>query len=103
MVVKKISILEKTIESAVVKVAKKLGFSTYKFVSPSNKGVPDRIFITSSGKLFFIEFKTLKGYLTLLQSKEINKLQEYGQTVYVINNIEEGVKILNIIKANDNI
>ena len=50
--------LEKQIESKVVKKAKELGFLTYKFSSPSNRGVPDRIFISPYGEVFFIEFKS---------------------------------------------
>ena len=49
--------LEKNLEAKIIKIAKKLGYLTYKFTSPSNKGVPDRIFISPYGHVFFMEFK----------------------------------------------
>ena len=47
---------ESDIEKKVSIYAKKLGFTTYKFTSPSSRGVPDRIYI-KNGITFFIEFK----------------------------------------------
>ena len=50
---------ERKIESKISKKAIDLGYLTYKFTSPSNRGVPDRIFINKKGEIFFIEFKSL--------------------------------------------
>ena len=49
--------LEKEIEAKVVAYAKTKNYIVYKFASPSNRSVPDRIFITPNGKVKFIEFK----------------------------------------------
>jgi Holliday junction resolvase len=91
--------LEKQIEGKIVKKAKELGFLTYKFSSPSNRGIPDRIFIAKSGKIFFIEFKSSKGKLSKLQEHTINKLIEYYIDVYVINNVDHGIDILHSYEA----
>ena len=91
--------LEKQIESKVVKKAKELGFLTYKFSSPSNRGVPDRIFISPHGEVFFIEFKSAKGKLTKLQEKVINDIETYLIDVFVINNVEDGLEILVLLKT----
>lgn len=48
--------IEKDIEQFLVKKIKNLGGLTYKFVSPSNRGVPDRIVIFK-GKVYFVELK----------------------------------------------
>jgi len=85
---------ESQIESKVVKKAKELGFLTYKFSSPSNRGVPDRIFITSHGEVFFIEFKSEKGKLTKLQKKVIKDMYAYDVEVFIVDHVEIGLEIL---------
>jgi len=87
---------EKQIESKVVKKAKELGFLTYKFSSPSNRGVPDRIFISPHGEVFFIEFKSTKGKLSQLQKKVIKDIEQYHVNVFVIYGIDEGLILLNL-------
>ena len=85
---------ERQIESKVVKKAKELGFLTYKFSSPSNRGVPDRIFISPHGKVFFIEFKSEKGKLTKLQEKVIKDITIRDVDVFVVDHVEIGLEIL---------
>ena len=55
--------LEKEIERRMVQMVKQRGGLCYKFVSPSNPGVPDRIIITPDGKIIFVELKTEIGRL----------------------------------------
>ena len=93
--------LEKQIESKIVKKAKELGFLTYKFSSPSNRGVPDRVFINPFGRIFFMEFKSEKGKLTKLQEKVIKDIGEYGVGVFIINSVEVGLQILIIMKGDE--
>lgn len=90
---------EKQIESKVVKKAKELGFLTYKFSSPSNRGVPDRLFISPSGEVFFIEFKFEKGKVTKLQEKTIRDIYNYGVNAFIVNSVEGGLKILDLMKG----
>jgi hypothetical protein len=85
---------ERQIESKVVKKAKELGFLTYKFSSPSNRGVPDRIFISPHGKVFFIEFKSEKGKVTKLQEKVIKDITIRDVDVFVVDHVEIGLEIL---------
>jgi hypothetical protein len=87
-------VLEKDLEKKIVIKAKKLGYLTYKFVSPSNIGVPDRIFINENGKLFFVEFKSKKGKLSNLQEKKISELVEKKQSVFVVNDEKLAMEIL---------
>ncbi len=86
---------ERRIESTIAKKAIELGFLTYKFTSPSNRGVPDRIFINKTGQIFFIEFKSLSGKVTSLQRKVFIGLINRGVAVYLVNNIQRGIDILN--------
>ena len=87
---------EKQIESKVVKKAKELGFLTYKFSSPSNRGVPDRMFISPHGDVFFIEFKSVKGKLSQLQKKVIKDIEQYNIDVFIVYGVEEGLMLLNL-------
>lgn len=85
--------LESEIEKKVCKHAKDKGWLVYKFVSPNNKGVPDRIFLGEGGKIIFVEFKAPNKEPTKLQTHVINKIKALMFKVYVIDNIEEGKKI----------
>lgn len=86
--------LEKILERKITSKAKQLGFLTYKFSSPANRGVPDKIFITPTGKIFFIEFKSTKGKLTELQKHEITNLWNYQINTHVVRDFEDGITIL---------
>ena len=69
--------LEREIERDLVKWAKANGVLTYKFSSPANRGVPDRIFI-ANGFTLFLELKRLKKEPTTLQHREIKRINDAG-------------------------
>jgi hypothetical protein len=85
---------ESTIEKKTCDYAKSLGWKTYKFVSPGNKAVPDRIFFRRT-ICFLIEFKQKGKKPTKLQEKTINDLRKEGFEVFVCDNLEDGIKIIN--------
>lgn len=62
---------EAKIETASCDYARRLGCYTRKFKSTSQRGVPDRLFISNTGKVFFIEFKALGKSPTALQLREL--------------------------------
>ena len=80
---------ESEIEKKVSEYAKAKGWLVYKFVSPSQRGVPDRIFI-GGGEIFFIEFKAPGKKPTKLQDKIFSKIRGELFEVYIIDNIEQG-------------
>ena len=55
--------LEKDIERKLIAGVKRAGGKAYKFVSPGNVGVPDRIVIWPNGVIHFVELKTSKGVI----------------------------------------
>ncbi len=79
---------EKNIEQYLVRRVKELGGRAYKFVSPGNNGVPDRIVILPGGKIFFAEMKAPGRKTTALQNMQIKRLQDLGQKVYVLDSRE---------------
>jgi hypothetical protein len=89
--------LEKTIERKVCDYAKLKGFLAYKFTSPQRRSVPDRLFISPKGKVFFIEFKAPKKYPTDGQYREIRRLRENGAEVYIVDDVDKGMEIIDEI------
>ena len=84
---------ESTIEKVVSNYAKSKGWLSFKFVSPSNRGVPDRIFL-KRGKIIFIEFKATGKKLTKLQKFKIDQIRDGGFfLVCIIDLIEKGKQI----------
>lgn len=75
---------EKDIENYLRLQVKKLGGLAYKFVSPGNVGVPDRIIIMPNGRIYFVELKTEKGKLTELQNRQIQKIRNMQQEVRIV-------------------
>ena len=75
---------EKIIETYLREQVKAVGGKAYKWVSPGNDGVPDRIVIFPGGKVVFVELKAPgkePGPLQLMQHK---RLRDMGADVRVI-------------------
>ena len=87
-------LLEKEIEKKVCDYAKKKGFYVRKFTSPCARAVPDRLFITPMGKVFFIEFKRTGEKPTLHQLREHRMLKEVNALVVVVDNIPRGLEVI---------
>lgn len=82
-------IREKDIEKAVTNFAKSRCWLSYKWVSPNQKGVPDRIYF-NQGEVLIIEFKAPGKQPKRLQKHVHCMLNNEGFTVHVIDNIETG-------------
>ena len=78
---------ESLIERKCSKWAKEQGWLTYKFTSPNNRSVPDRIYI-KDGNVVFVEFKAPGKTPTRLQNRTIKSMREHGVTTIVIDNVE---------------
>ena len=78
---------ESEIESILVSEIRKAGGRSYKWVSPGNSGVPDRIVFMPGGKVIFVELKTDSGKVSAQQKIQINRIQSLGQDVRVVRGI----------------
>lgn len=76
--------LEKEIERRMTQMVRQRGGLCYKFVSPSNPGVPDRIVITPEGRVVFVELKTKIGRLSNIQKWQRSEMQKRGVDVRVV-------------------
>ncbi|MGC4018923.1 MAG: VRR-NUC domain-containing protein [Muricomes sp.] len=79
---------EAEIEKILVREVKRLGGRAYKWVSPGNDGVPDRIVIFPNREPVFVELKTDKGKLSALQKVQCKKLLDLGQRVEIVYGID---------------
>lgn len=89
--------LEKQIEEKVCDYAKSRGCLVYKFTSPNRAAVPDRLFITSSGKVWFCEFKQQGKKPTAPQEREHHRLRGHKVSVFVIDNVDDGKAMVDIM------
>ena len=71
-----------------VRGVKRLGGRAYKFVSPGNVGVPDRMIVLPGGRIIFVELKTDQGTLSPMQRHQIRQLQQLGATVWVVRGMQ---------------
>lgn len=80
---------EKDVEKILVNEVRKLGGRAYKWVSPGNDGVPDRIIILPDLRPIFVELKTEHGKLSALQRVQIERLKKLGQCAEVLYGLHE--------------
>jgi hypothetical protein len=84
---------ESVIEKKVGDYATSKGWLVYKFSSPNTRAVPDKIFMRD-GVVFFIEFKAPNKLPTKLQYANHKRITEHGVSVFVIDNIEKGIALV---------
>lgn len=80
---------ESAVEAKLVRMVRDRGGLCYKFVSPGNPGVPDRIVITPDGKTIYAELKTEVGRLAAIQKWQISEMQKRGMDVRVLKGLPE--------------
>ncbi len=80
--------LEKTIESALVRRAKALGGMCEKFTSPGRRSVPDRIVSLPGGRIIFVELKAPGKDATAKQQADHERRRALGFDVRVIDSLE---------------
>jgi hypothetical protein len=81
---------EADIEKYLREQVKAAGGRAYKFVSPGNAGVPDRIVLFPGGKIAFAELKAPGKKQTPLQAATAKKISDLGYPVIVIDS-KQGV------------
>ena len=75
---------ERDIERWIGKRVREAGGRWYKWVSPGEVGVPDRILITSGGRIIFVELKAGNGELSPIQRLQHGRLRALGCDVRVV-------------------
>ena len=85
---------ESAIEARLVREVKKRGGLCYKFTSPGNPGVPDRIVILPGGTTVYVELKTEIGRLAKIQKWQIEELRRRGAVVRVLKGMDQVLAFL---------
>ena len=70
--------LERDVEKRLIRGVEALGGKAYKFVSPANRGVADRLVVLPHGRVWFVEVKTETGKLSPLQEVFRREVQSLG-------------------------
>ena len=91
---------ESELERILVREVKKEGGTAYKWISPGNDGVPDRIVIFPGGEIYFVELKADGGQVRPLQRKQIGRLQDLGQKALVVQGMDGLVRFFREIGKN---
>lgn len=79
---------ERDIEKKLLNAIRKMGGEAFKWVSPGNDGVPDRIVMLPGGRLIFVELKADRGRLSPIQKIQIRRIQKLGQDVEVVQGMD---------------
>lgn len=80
---------------------KKRGGLCYKFTSPGNPGVPDRIVILPGGTTIYVELKTEIGRLAKIQKWQIEELRKRGADVRVLKGMDQVMNFLEEVMPNE--
>ena len=90
---------ESKIEARLVREVRKRGGLCYKFVSPGNPGVPDRIVILPGGRTVYIELKTEIGRLSKVQKWQREEIQKRGADIRVLKGMDQVLEFLKEVDA----
>ena len=90
---------EKDIEEYLRLGVKKLGGVAFKFTSPGNSGVPDRLIVMPENRIYFVELKRPGGKTSPLQNRQISRLKDLGCRVLVVDSKESAERFLNDIQS----
>lgn len=89
--------LEKEIEAKIGQYAKSKGCLWKKWSSPGQRGVPDRIIVTPTGVVGFLELKQKGKKPSPLQMVELQKLKAQHCNVGWVDNVESGIAVVNLL------
>ena len=84
---------ESTIESVLVREAKRLGGMALKLVCPGTAGIPDRLVLGPGGHIAFVELKAPGRVPSLLQEYRAARLRQLGFRVETVDSVEDARRI----------
>ena len=89
---------ERDIEKWLRRQVENLGGLAFKFTSPGNDGVPDRLAVLPGGTIYFIELKTDRGRLSPLQVWQQDRLRQLGVYVAVSRGMDEAAAFIEEVR-----
>lgn len=94
-------IRERDIENYLRDRVKKIGGIAYKFESPGNAGVPDRLVLLPEGRVYFVELKAPGKKPTALQLAQHRKINKLHSRVLVIDSKEKVDKFIELVTGSE--
>ena len=92
--------LESKIEKELRLKVKAIGGKAYKFSSPGNNGLPDRI-VLYKGQCYFVETKKPKEKLRPLQEAVKRQFLKLGFDIYKVDSVEKVGEFINEIRESE--
>lgn len=93
--------LESKIEKWMNVQIRNMGGISYKFVSPGNPGVPDRIYLLPGGVIWFVELKAQSGSLEKIQRWQGERIRKIGCRYRLIRGMDEAREFIRDLKGGD--
>ena len=90
---------EKDIEKYLRDEIKKVGGIAYKFVSPGNAGVPDRLVLLPDGLIFFVELKAPGKKTRKIQDIQIQRIRKLRFSVWTIDSKDKVDHLIDFVKG----
>lgn len=92
---------EKDIEKYFVRRVREAGGKAYKFMSPGNNGVPDRMVCLPGGRVVFVELKAPGKVPRPMQIHQIGILREFGFRVEIVDSKESADEFILSLQEGD--
>lgn len=90
---------ESELERKFGRLVREAGGKAYKFLSPGNDGVPDRLVVLPGGRVGFVELKRKGERPRKLQQHRIGELENMGCFTAVVDDLETAEDVIARIRA----
>ena len=90
---------EKDVEKYLRDEIKKVGGIAYKFVSPGNAGVPDRLVLLPDGLIFFVELKAPGKKTRKIQDRQAGRIRRLGFKVEILDSKNKVDYFIDFVKG----
>lgn len=88
---------EKELEKIFCGLVARAGGKAYKFVSPGNDGVPDRLVVLPGGRVGFVELKRPGEHPGKLQAFRLEELENLGCYAAVVDSLKQAEAVIDEI------
>lgn len=92
---------ESELERKFGRLVREAGGKAYKFLSPGNAGVPDRLVVLPGGRIGFVELKRKGERPRKLQAHRMKELEDMGCFTAVVDDLEAAAAVIAVIKSQE--
>lgn len=92
---------ERQINKLLVDLVRAHGGKAYKWISPGNNGVPDRLVVMPGGKIYMVEVKAFRGKISARQNLVQAELRSLGCDVRVVRRYSDVIEFVKEVSGQD--